>query len=531
MDKNALIKEALSAAPPAIAKAATVLDGDGSVLKKGSGAYTCYPTLPLLRGKGHEPMCLDKVWLEWHHAWMERKDFKPKALGIAYMLAGDSGASNIDPFADQPTKDNQWVVEGPHVMVIVLSLLCSAIFGKSLSCVRESLAMALRIAFYSSHVPASAPEPSGDRTQARSLIAALEEEGHLVQVMSEFPAKFFWLHWQQLRALPLTLVRTWAQTRAFRPDVWLTLGSERDVPDVLGPLIARLARIPYVIYKAPHKNWHGRRKPGQPAGNWWRLPGHVMNRIAIRRARNVIVNKHSDFELYRQNPRVRSKLSLLLPAVSTADFKPDPPARARTRLALTIPDDRCVVLSASRLWDRAGRKEKSVRFLIDCISELLASGSKVHLVVAGDGSSRTALERHAQRLGACCTFLGSVDAANMAPLYNAADIFAYPGLDEHIGIVYLEAQACGTPVVAFASGGIPTVVVHGKTGLLTEPLDMDTYLTALRRLIDSPSLRSTMGQAGVEHVRMHHRRSDWGRRISAVLEAATSPASPERRLV
>jgi hypothetical protein len=119
MGKKALIKEALSAAPPAIAKTATVMDWDGTVLKKGTGAYTCHPTPPPLRGKGREPMCLDKVWLEWAHAWMEKKDFKPKALGIAYMLAGDDGASNIDPFADKPTKDNQWVVEGPHVMVIV----------------------------------------------------------------------------------------------------------------------------------------------------------------------------------------------------------------------------------------------------------------------------------------------------------------------------------------------------------------------------------------------------------------------------
>ncbi len=119
MDKDALIKDALGAAPPAIAKTATVIDGDGTVLRKGSGAYTCYPTLPPTRGKAREPMCLDKVWLEWHHAWMEKKDFKPKALGIGYMLAGDAGSSNIDPFADKPTKDNQWVVEGPHIMVIV----------------------------------------------------------------------------------------------------------------------------------------------------------------------------------------------------------------------------------------------------------------------------------------------------------------------------------------------------------------------------------------------------------------------------
>ena len=243
--------------------------------------------------------------------------------------------------------------------------------------------------------------------------------------------------------------------------------------------------------------------------------------MAIRCARNVIVNKHLDFERYRQDPRVVAKLSLLLPAVSTTDFKPDPVERARTRLAFNIPDDRCILLSASRLWDRAGRKEKSVRFLIDCVSELLATGSKVHLLVAGDGASRTALEHHAERLGPFCTFLGSVDAVDMPPLYNAADVFAYPGLAEHIGIVYLEAQACGTPVVAFASGGIPTVVKNGDTGLLTEPLDRGAFLAALRRLIDHPSLRSAMGQAGVQYVRMHNRRSDWGRRIGEVLEAAS----------
>jgi glycosyltransferase involved in cell wall biosynthesis len=388
----------------------------------------------------------------------------------------------------------------------------------------------LRIAFYSSHVPASEPEPSGDRTQARSLIAALEEQGHQVQVVSEFRAKFFWLHWHLLRQLPVTLMRTWGQTRGFRPDVWLTLCSERDVPDALGPLITGLARIPYVIYKAPYKNLHAKPRPGRPPGNWSRLPGHLLNRIAILRARNVIVNKHWDFEQYRQDPRVSSKLSLLLPAVSTADFKPDRLQRSRTRLALSIPDDRCVVLSASRLSDRVGRKEKSVRFLIDCISELLATGSKVHLVVAGDGASRAALEHHAKKLGQFCTFLGNVDGASMPRLYNAADIFAYPGLGEFIGVVYLEAQACGTPVVAFANGGIPTVVIDGRTGLLTEPLDKGAFLGALRRLIDSPSVRSTMGQAGVEHIRRHHRRSDWGRRIAEVLEAASGPSSQDTGL-
>jgi len=64
-------------------------------------------------------MCLDKIWVEWGDAWMNKKPFKAKGVGIAFMLAGDTGASNTDPFATAGTPSNQWVVEGPHLMVLV----------------------------------------------------------------------------------------------------------------------------------------------------------------------------------------------------------------------------------------------------------------------------------------------------------------------------------------------------------------------------------------------------------------------------
>ena len=63
-------------------------------------------------------MCLDKVWEAWGDAWMNKKPFKATSVGIAYMLAGDTGASNTDPYATAGTPTNQWVVEGPHLMVI-----------------------------------------------------------------------------------------------------------------------------------------------------------------------------------------------------------------------------------------------------------------------------------------------------------------------------------------------------------------------------------------------------------------------------
>ncbi|HEY8578823.1 MAG TPA: hypothetical protein VIL72_02990 [Beijerinckiaceae bacterium] len=120
VDTDALIKDALSAAPPLIERSAKVMDWDGKVLRDGVGDYTCLPTHPDKRASGgKEPMCLDRVWLEWGDAWMNKKPFKADAVGVAYMMSGDTGASNTDPFATQATRDNQWIVEGPHVMVIV----------------------------------------------------------------------------------------------------------------------------------------------------------------------------------------------------------------------------------------------------------------------------------------------------------------------------------------------------------------------------------------------------------------------------
>jgi len=115
-----LVAEALSAALPSMAADATVMDWQGNVLKQGSGRYTCMPTAPELLEAGlKSPMCMDEAWMKWAHAWEKREDFSISTVGISYMLAGDSGASNIDPYATAPTADNQWVVEGPHLMILV----------------------------------------------------------------------------------------------------------------------------------------------------------------------------------------------------------------------------------------------------------------------------------------------------------------------------------------------------------------------------------------------------------------------------
>jgi hypothetical protein len=113
------IEDALSAAPISIARTATVMDWNKHVLRQGSGDYVCFPTPEDVRSRGREPICVDAVWMAWLDAWMYAKPFAAPGVGVAYMLAGDSGASATDPYASGPTADNRWAVDGPHLMIIV----------------------------------------------------------------------------------------------------------------------------------------------------------------------------------------------------------------------------------------------------------------------------------------------------------------------------------------------------------------------------------------------------------------------------
>ena len=109
------IKMALSAGPADITKNAAVVEpGAGGRMKQlrtGSNSWVCMAE--------PEAMCLDKEWQGWADAWMNKKDPQIKAVGIGYMLKGDKGASNTDPFATGPTPNNQWVVSPAHVMVLM----------------------------------------------------------------------------------------------------------------------------------------------------------------------------------------------------------------------------------------------------------------------------------------------------------------------------------------------------------------------------------------------------------------------------
>lgn len=116
--KQAKIKSAMSAAPASISAQATVKGRDGSVLREGINGWTCYPDDP--DREGQNPMCLDGEWDQWVEARRNQRTPNVTQIGISYMLAGGSPASNTDPSATSPTPDNQWMeTVPPHLMIIL----------------------------------------------------------------------------------------------------------------------------------------------------------------------------------------------------------------------------------------------------------------------------------------------------------------------------------------------------------------------------------------------------------------------------
>lgn len=110
----AYIAKAMTAAPATIAQGATVVapqkDGTMRTVRPGNNQFTCMVS-------DGTPMCADKAAMAFLGAMMAHKP-PPEGVGFAYMLAGDLGTSNTDPYATSKTASNHWVVTGPHVMIL-----------------------------------------------------------------------------------------------------------------------------------------------------------------------------------------------------------------------------------------------------------------------------------------------------------------------------------------------------------------------------------------------------------------------------
>ena len=117
---NELINSAMSAAPEKVGTGATIIvaapEGKMRTLREGTNGFTCMPDNPTTPGE--DPMCLDKAALEWATAYMQHKTPPSGKVGLMYMLAGGTDASNTDPYATKPESGNNWVETGSHVMIV-----------------------------------------------------------------------------------------------------------------------------------------------------------------------------------------------------------------------------------------------------------------------------------------------------------------------------------------------------------------------------------------------------------------------------
>jgi hypothetical protein len=115
MSDSDYIAKVMTAAPAAVVKGATIVqmqkDGSMRTLQTGSNGFTCMAVGP------GDVMCADGNAMQWAHAYMTHAT-PPNSVGFVYMLAGDNGASNTDPFATAPSDSNHWVKTGPHVMIV-----------------------------------------------------------------------------------------------------------------------------------------------------------------------------------------------------------------------------------------------------------------------------------------------------------------------------------------------------------------------------------------------------------------------------
>lgn len=370
----------------------------------------------------------------------------------------------------------------------------------------------MRIAFYTPFVPLTHTNTSGDVVTARNAVEALVRQGHTVTVLPDFSTEDALGTLAGKLRIPAALWRLYRAARAFLPEAWLTYYSDTIAPDMPGAVLAHRVAARYVLYGAVKRGpAKGSRRP--------RWSGRIFNQFALRAADRVVVTKDRDRQGLEEQAWLRPKLSLLRPAISVAEFRPDPARRAQMRRRLNVPDQTVVLLAASRLTYRGGgRKFDSLRFLIDCVGGLNGPADAARLVIAGDGKARRELEALAAPLGDRVMFIGTVEHSDMAAVYNAADIFCFPGLREPMGMVYLEAQASALPVVAFRNGGIPEIVRHSETGYLVPRMHREKFRARLELLIGDLELRRRMGDAGVAHIRAHHDLDQWGAAMTAVLQ-------------
>ncbi|MEQ8334943.1 glycosyltransferase family 4 protein [Nisaea sp.] len=372
----------------------------------------------------------------------------------------------------------------------------------------------MRIAFYAPLKAPDAPTPSGDRRMARLLMTALHAGGHDLFLASRLrsrdgkgdPARQS--RFARLGARSADrFVKCCQSGRIATPDLWFTYHLYYRAPDLIGPEVARRLGIPYVVAEASNA-------PKRAAGMWARSHHRVLD--ALGRAALVIGFNSRDKECVLPCLGADGRYLEIKPFLDGLPYPEDPHAGAALRAQLDIAADVPVLLAVGMM--RPGVKIESYKLLAEALSQLPAE-RRWALVIAGDGTGRPEVEAcfapHRDRVH----LRGAVDATHLRALYQAADILAWPAINEAYGMALLEAQASGLPVIAGDAGGVPDIVSDGVTGLLAPEGDAAAFAKNLDRLLRDMKFARRLGAAGRQQANRSHSLERAAGQLNAALQA------------
>lgn len=200
----------------------------------------------------------------------------------------------------------------------------------------------------------------------------------------------------------------------------------------------------------------------------------------------------------------KDKVLISTPAVDMEKFLPAAGGDGLRR-KYNIGEHEKLLLTVSRLAERKGQEQ-----VIKALKSIRAEYPDTKYLLVGDGERRSYLEEVSRREGLAdrVIFAGSLPGEDLAACYRACDIFVMTprmlkdkGDVEGFGIVFLEANACGKPVIAGLTGGVAEAVSHGETGILVDPENVDEIANAIKRLLGDPGLCRKMGDNGITRMR------------------------------
>ncbi|KJS00388.1 MAG: hypothetical protein VR65_12845 [Desulfobulbaceae bacterium BRH_c16a] len=353
----------------------------------------------------------------------------------------------------------------------------------------------MKIAYYMPFKPMGHVHPSGDLVIGTELYDYLRNRQHSIELISKLRCRWIYYRPLLLLRLPGEKRRILRHCRTMQPNLWLSYHSYYKAPDLLGPWCSRELNLPYVIFQGIYSTKRRRQLET--------LPGFLLNRKALLSADHVFTNKKRDHtNLERLLPEHR--LSYIAPGIHPGSFEFSGEWRQELQRHWRIQDE-TVVMTAAMM--RPGVKTEGIARVMESCAELMQRGLRLRLIIVGDGICRPQLEKKAGELRMSpdkVLFAGQIPRAEMPRYYSAADIFAFPGFEESLGMVYLEAQSCNLPVVACGDWGGGEAVVDGRTGLLTPAESPERFTTAIGRLIEDRSLRLMLAGAAGEHIRAGH---------------------------